>query len=108
MIEIKSEIQKKIEKNVMRVEKPARYIGGELHSIKKDPEQVKMRVAFGFPDLYEIGMSNLGLQILYKVLNDIPDVQCERVYSPDVDFEGIMREEEIPLYTIETKTPVID
>ncbi|MBE6020720.1 MAG: TIGR03960 family B12-binding radical SAM protein [Clostridiales bacterium] len=92
----------------MRVEKPARYIGGELHSIKKDPEQVKMRVAFGFPDLYEIGMSNLGLQILYKVLNDIPDVQCERVYSPDVDFEGIMREEEIPLYTMETKTPVID
>jgi len=108
MFEIKSEIQKKIEKNVMRVEKPARYIGGELHSIKKDPEQVKMRVAFGFPDLYEIGMSNLGLQILYKVLNDIPDVQCERVYSPDVDFEGIMREEEIPLYTMETKTPVID
>ena len=106
MFEIKSEIEKKIEKNVMRVEKPARYIGGELHSVRKSPESVKMRVAFGFPDLYEIGMSNLGLQILYKVLNDIPDVQCERLYSPDVDFEKIMREENIPLYTMETKTPV--
>lgn len=108
MFEIKSETEKKIEKNVMRVEKPARYIGGELHSVRKPPEKVKMRVAFGFPDLYEIGMSNLGLQILYKVLNDIPDVQCERLYSPDVDFEKIMRAEEIPLYTMETKTPVKD
>ncbi|MDO4482716.1 MAG: TIGR03960 family B12-binding radical SAM protein [Bacillota bacterium] len=108
MFEIKSETEKKIERNVMRVEKPARYIGGELHSVRKPPENVKMRVAFGFPDLYEIGMSNLGLQILYKVLNDIPDVQCERLYSPDVDFEKIMREEGIPLYTMETKTPVKD
>ncbi len=106
MFEVKSELQKKIEKNVMRVEKPARYIGGELNSIVKSEEDVKMRVAFGFPDLYEIGMSNLGLQILYKVLNGIDDVQCERVYSPDLDFEKIMREENIPLYTMETKTTV--
>lgn len=108
MFETKTELEKKIEKNVMRVEKPARYIGGELHSIKKNPEDVNVKVAFGFPDLYEIGMSNLGLQILYKVLNDIPDVQCERVYTPDVDFEQIMREEDIPLYTMETKTAVKD
>ncbi len=108
MFEIKTDLEKKIEKNVMRVEKPARYIGGELHSVKKPPEDVNIRVAFGFPDMYEIGMSNLGLQILYKVLNDIPDVQCERVYCPDVDFEKIMREEGIPLYTLETKRAVID
>lgn len=106
MFETKSEIEQKIEQNVMRVEKPARYIGGELYAVKKKPEEIKLRVAFGFPDMYEIGMSNLGLQILYKVLNDIPDVQCERTYSPDLDFEKIMREEEIPLYTLETKTPV--
>ena len=106
MFENKSELEKKIERCVMRVEKPARYIGGELNAVKKPAEQVSLRVAFGFPDLYEIGMSNLGLQILYKVLNDIPDVQCERVYAPDVDFEAIMREEGIPLYTLETKRAV--
>ena len=106
MFEYQSELEQKIARSVMRVEKPARYIGGELHAVRKPYDRVSMRVAFGFPDLYEIGMSNLGLQILYKVLNDIPDAQCERVYAPDVDFEAIMREEEIPLYTLETKRAV--
>ena len=108
MFEYKTELEKKIARSVMKVEKPARYIGGELNAIRKPDDEVSMRVAFAFPDMYEIGMSNLGIQILYKALNDIPDVQCERTYAPDVDFEAIMREEGIPLYTLETKRAVKD
>ena len=100
------EVLRKLEVHLRRAEKPARYTGGELYQAEKDPGQELLRFAFAFPDLYEIGMSNLGLQIIYKVLNDIPDVYCERVFAPGLDFEAIMREEEIPLFTLESKTPL--
>ena len=108
MFEKKSDLERKIEKEVMKVEKPARYIGGELNAVIKNPTEDMMKVAFCFPEKYEIGMSNLGLQILYKALNEIDDVYCERVFAPDLDFEEIMRAEEIPLYTMESKTAVKD
>ncbi len=108
MFEKKTELERKIENNVMKVQKPARYIGGEVNAVIKESDSVNHRIAFCFPEKYEIGMSNLGLQILYKSLNDISAVQCERVFAPDVDFEEIMRKEGIPLYTMETKTAVKD
>jgi len=83
---------------LMKVEKPARYIGNEVNSVMKDPGKVDVRFAMCFPDVYEIGMSHLGIQILYDMLNQFEDVWCERVYSPWVDLDAIMREEKIPLY----------
>ena len=97
---------KKLDPLLKQVEKPGRYIGGELYSIKKDPEHVKVRFAFAFPDIYEIGMSYLGLQILYKAVNDKEDISCERVFAPASDMENLLRKEEIPLMTLETKTPL--
>jgi len=91
-----------------RVEKPGRYIGGETGSVKKNPADVKGRFAFAFPDVYEIGMSYLGLQILYKAVNDRDNLYCERVFAPAVDMEELMREEKLPLMTLETKTPLKD
>ncbi len=91
-----------------QVEKPARYIGGEINSISKDLDEVDVRYAFAFPDLYEIGMSYLGLQILYDVLNIDEKVYCERVFAPASDMEKLMRENDIPLFSIETKTPICD
>ena len=96
----------KLNQLLKRVEKPGRYIGGEIHSVKKDPEKVKGRFAFCFPDLYEIGMSYLGMQILYKVINDRENMYCERVFAPAVDMEKLMRENKLPLLTLETKTPL--
>ena len=93
---------------LMRVEKPARYIGGELYSVVKDPQSVATRFAFAFPDMYEIGMSYLGLQIIYHVLNKEEDVACERVFAPAPDMEAEMRRVRLPLYTLETKTPLSD
>lgn len=89
-----------------QVEKPARYIGNEINIVKKKPEDAEVRFAFAFPDLYEIGMSYMGLQILYHVLNSRDKIACERVFAPAPDMEALMREEELPLYTLETKTPV--
>lgn len=89
-----------------QVEKPARYIGNEINIVKKKPEDVEVRFAFAFPDLYEIGMSYMGLQILYHVLNSRDKIACERVFAPAPDMEALMREEGLPLYTLETKTPV--
>lgn len=91
-----------------QVEKPARYIGGETNVSMKNPEDVRTRFAFAFPDLYEIGMSYMGLQILYNILNKDSDIYCERVFSPATDMESLMREEGVELYTLETKTPVKD
>ena len=75
-----------------RVQKPARYTGGELNSVTKDPEQVRIRFAFCFPDIYEVGMSHLGMKILYGLFNRMEDVWCERVFAPDTDMEALMRE----------------
>ncbi|WBW95856.1 TIGR03960 family B12-binding radical SAM protein [Oceanirhabdus sp. W0125-5] len=89
-----------------RVEKPVRYIGGELNSIEKDKNSVDIRFAFCFPDVYEVGMSHLGSKILYYTLNQREDTYCERVYAPWMDMEKEMRENNIPLYALETKDPL--
>ena len=90
------------------VQKPARYTGGEYNEIKKDPDQVRVRVAFCFPDTYEIGMSNMGLQILYGIMNELDGVWCERVFAPWGDMEKVMKDQKLPLWTLESKTPVRD
>lgn len=91
---------------LMKIDKPARYIGNELNSIKKDKEKVAIRFAMCFPDVYEIGMSHLGVQILYDMFNKMEDVWCERVYSPWPDLHKIMKEEHIPLFGLESHEPI--
>ncbi len=91
---------------LMQVEKPARYIGKEINSIKKNAEDVDISFAMCFPDVYEIGMSHLGMQVIYGMLNQRKDVRCERVYSPWPDLDKIMREKNLPLFTLESQTPV--
>ena len=91
---------------LLSVDKAARYIGGEVNSIMKDKDKVTTRVAFSFPDVYEIGMSNLGMMLLYNMFNKRPDVWCERVYSPWLDLDKIMREQKIPLFALESQDPV--
>jgi len=93
---------------LLKIEKPARYIGGEVNSIMKDKEAVDIRFAMCFPDVYEIGMSHLGIQILYDMLNKFEDTWCERVYSPWTDLDKIMREEKIPLFALESQDPIRD
>ena len=88
------------------VQKPARYTGGEYNEIKKDPDGVRVRVAFCFPDTYEIGMSNVGMRILYGVMNEMDGVWCERVFAPWGDMEEAMRKHNIPLWALESQTPV--
>ena len=91
---------------MMRVEKPVRYIGGEYNAVMKDAGDIDVRYAFLFPDTYEIGMSHLGMKILYHTINARPDAWCERVFSPWVDMEAIMRAEGVPLFSLESRTPV--
>ncbi|MCI8637952.1 MAG: TIGR03960 family B12-binding radical SAM protein [Coprococcus sp.] len=91
---------------LLKIEKPARYIGGEVNSVMKDPEKVDIRFAMCFPEVYEIGMSHLGLQILYDMFNQRNDTWCERVFSPWVDLDQMMRNEKIPLFTLESQDPV--
>lgn len=91
---------------LMSVEKPARYIGNEINMVKKNPEQMAVRFCMCFPDVYEIGMSHLGIQILYDMFNQWEDTYCERVYSPWPDLDRIMRERKIPLFALETQEPV--
>ena len=83
---------------LMQVEKPARYIGNEINIAVKDPDAVDIRFCMCFPDVYEIGMSHLGIQILYDMFNSWEDVWCERVYSPWRDLDAVMRAEKIPLF----------
>ena len=101
-------IIRQLDKLLMRVEKPGRYTGGELNTVSKDLSQITTRFGFAFPDTYEIGMSYLGLQIIYHLLNQMDSVACERVFAPAADMEELMRKEGMPLFTIETKTPVLD
>ncbi len=89
-----------------RVQKPARYTGGELNSVVKDKSKVNVRFAFCFPDLYEVGMSHLGMKILYGLKNDVEDFWCERVFAPDTDMETLMRENGIPLFALESRDPI--
>ncbi|MCD7725967.1 MAG: TIGR03960 family B12-binding radical SAM protein [Clostridiales bacterium] len=93
---------------LMQVEKPARYIGNEVNSVVKDKEEIAVRFVMCFPDVYEIGMSHLGIQILYSMFNAWDDVWCERVYSPWTDLDGLMRRDHIPLFGLESQEPVKD
>lgn len=91
---------------LMKIDKPARYIGGEFNSVMKNKDKVDVRFAMCFPDVYEIGMSHLGIQILYDMFNKFEDTWCERVYSPWNDLDTIMREENIPLFALESQDPI--
>ena len=93
---------------LMQVEKPARYIGNEVNAVMKNKEEIDIRFAFVFPDVYEIGMSHLGIQILYDMLNQREDIWCERVYSPWTDLDKIMREQQIPLFALESQDAIKD
>lgn len=93
---------------LMTIEKPARYIGGEVNAVMKDKEKVDIRFAMCFPDVYEIGMSHLGIQILYDMFNKREDTWCERVYSPWNDMDKVMREQKIPLFALESQDPIKD
>ena len=96
------------EEVLLQIEQPARYIGNEFNSVVKDKEKVALRGAFLFPDVYEIGMSHLGIQILYDMFNKREDMWCERVYSPWLDLDKLMREQNIPLFALESQDPVRD
>ena len=93
---------------LMKIDKPARYIGNELNSVVKEKDAVDIRFVMCFPDVYEIGMSHLGIQILYDMLNKREDVWCERVYSPWSDLHAILKEKKIPLFSLESQQPVKD
>jgi radical SAM family uncharacterized protein len=95
-------IKKEVEKILQYVQKPARYVGGELNSVVKDASKVDLRYAFCFPDTYEIGMSHLGMKILYGLVNERDDAWCERVFAPDIDMEKQMRDNNVPLFALES------
>src|SRR5689334_4150160 len=100
------EIEAKLDRILLKVQKPGRYVGGELNSVVKDWEKVSTKVAFVFPDIYDIGVSNVGLKILYDQVNQREDALAERAYAPWLDMEALMREQGIPLYTLESKRPL--
>lgn len=97
-----------LEKMLSKVEKPGRYVGGELNSVYKDKSKVDVRFAFCFPDNYEVGMSHLGIKILYSCLNEMENVWCERCFAPWEDMEAQLRENNIPLFAIESRDPLGD
>ncbi len=99
---------KKLDKLLLKAEKPARYVGSELNEIVKNKEDINLRFAFAFPDVYEVGMSHLGMHILYNLLNSQNNIWCERVFAPWVDMEEIMRENNIPLFALESKDELKD
>ncbi|HHY71440.1 MAG TPA: B12-binding domain-containing radical SAM protein, partial [Thermoanaerobacterales bacterium] len=99
-------VEKQLEKLLPQVSKPTRYMGNEYNSIKKDKNGIKTHIALAFPDVYEVGMSHLGIKILYHLLNQDSDIYAERVFAPWVDFEDLMRSEGLPLFSLESKTAV--
>ena len=99
-------LKEKIDSLLDHVQKPARYMGGEMNAVIKDPAQVPIRYAFAFPDVYEVGMSHLGSRILYDIINKREDALCERVFMPWVDMADLMRKENVPLFTLESRSPV--
>ena len=101
-------MDKRLERILPQVQKPARYVGGEYNEVHKDPKNVEVRFAFCFPDTYEIGMSNLGYRILYGVLNEMPGVWCQRAFAPWPDMEAEMRSAQIPLCALESGEPIGD
>ncbi|MDE7390356.1 MAG: TIGR03960 family B12-binding radical SAM protein, partial [Lachnospiraceae bacterium] len=101
-------INKQIEPYLLKVQKPGRYVGGEINSVIKNKEEVDVRFAFCFPDTYEIGMSHLGMKILYSQFNSVPYIWCERVFAPWLDMEEIMQRKNIPLWGLESGEPITD
>ena len=101
-------MHKKMEAILSRVQKPARYVGGEWGSVMKDKKNIDLRFAFCFPDTYEVAMSHLGSRILYGLLNDQKGIWCERVCAPWIDMEAEMREAGLPLYGLESGDPLYD
>jgi len=101
-------VDKRLERILPRVQKPARYVGGEYNAVIKNKSEVDTRIAFCFPDTYEIGMSNLGMRILYGVMNNMPGVWCERVFAPWGDMEEEMRKADMPLFALESGDPITD
>ena len=99
---------KEFERLLLSVQKPGRYSGGEINSVVKDKSKVDVRFAFCFPDTYEIGMSHLGIKILYSQFNERNDIWCERVFAPCEDFEALMREKNIPLFGLESRDSIRD
>ncbi|MCX7614765.1 MAG: B12-binding domain-containing radical SAM protein, partial [Clostridiales bacterium] len=99
-------MQNKLERILLRVQKPARYTGGEYYSANKDLSTVDLRFALAFPDIYEVGMSHLGSRILYGLYNSLDGVFCERVYAPWPDMEREMRKSGLPLYALESHDPI--
>lgn len=99
-------VNKSIEKYLLKVQKPAKYVGGELNSVVKNKDEVRIRFAFCFPDTYEVGMSHLGMKILYSLFNSKPHIWCERVFAPWIDMEEIMIKNHIPLYALESGDPL--
>ena len=99
-------LKEKIDSLLDHVQKPARYMGGEMNAVLKNPDQVSIRYAFAFPDVYEVGMSHLGSRILYDIVNKREDALCERVFMPWVDMADLMRKENVPLFTLESRSPV--
>jgi radical SAM family uncharacterized protein len=100
------QIESKLDRILLKVQKPGRYVGGELNSILKDWDKIPIKVAFVFPDIYDIGVSNVGLKILYDQVNQREDALAERAYAPWLDMEALMREHGIPLYALESKQPL--
>ncbi|HZJ21964.1 MAG TPA: TIGR03960 family B12-binding radical SAM protein, partial [Anaerolineales bacterium] len=100
------QIELRLDKILLRVQKPGRYVGGELNSVQKDWDSVQTKVALVFPDIYDIGVSNVGLKILYDQVNQRADALAERAYAPWFDMEALMRANEIPLYALESKRPL--
>ena len=99
-------MKERIERLLLKVQKPARYIGGEVGSIVKDKSKVDVRFAFCFPDTYDVGMSHLGMKILYGLKNQRENWWCERCFMPETDFEALLRENNIPLYALESLDPL--
>ena len=99
-------LKEQIDSLLDRVQKPARYMGGEMNCVLKDPNSVDIRYAFAFPDVYEVGMSHLGSRILYDIINKREDALCERVFMPWVDMADLMRQEGVPLFSLETRSPI--
>ncbi len=101
-------VSREVEKLLLKVQKPGRYVGGELNEVIKDKNDVDVRFAFCFPDTYEVGMSHLGMKILYSLFNSRDYIWCERVFAPWVDMEELMVQNNIPLYALESGDPISD
>ncbi len=102
------QIENRLERTLLTVQKPGRYVGGEYNAVYKNWDEIQTKVAFVFPDIYDLGISNVGLKILYDQINQRDDALAERAYLPWIDFEEVMRRDEIPLYALESKHPLVD